>query len=227
MGLAQGIFDKYGIFIKFKKFKGLKMEKDKFRLRLKGKTCVFIDWANVYGWGVKSQKALNLQKLYQYLRQYREIADIRFYFGTDVHPKSTIFLHRVKKIGFNLITKGVKYIPVSLESSHFRKILKEVKSSFKLKDYQQTETILKILKQKILRRKCDFDLEIAVDCFKNIEEHESFIFFSGDGDFAVLYRELIARKKQIIVVYASRHIGKEIWEIKKGIFKIKINNLGL
>lgn len=26
------------------------MAEDKFRLLLKGKACVFLDWANVYGW---------------------------------------------------------------------------------------------------------------------------------------------------------------------------------
>jgi len=74
-----------------------KRKTQKFKLKLKGKTAVFIDWANVYNW------------------------------------KSSL-----KKIENNKIIAW--------------------------------------------KRKCDFDLEIGLDCFEGLEKYDGFIFFSGDGD---------------------------------------------
>ena len=78
-----------------------------------------------------------------------------------------------------------------------------------------------------LKRKCDFDLEIGLDCFENLDKYNSFVFLSGDGDFETLYQRLIVRNKQVIVVYQPGHLGREIWEMKKGIFKIEAERLGL
>lgn len=94
-------------------------------------------------------------------------------------------------------------------------------------DTKDVKNILLILNRKVLRRKCDFDMEIALDCFENLEKYDSFIFFSGDGDFATLYKRLIEAKKQVIAVYAPGHIGREIWEIQRGLFKVNIQNMGL
>lgn len=170
----------------------------KFLLKLKGKTAVFVDWANVYGWNKSLKKEVNPRKLYKHFKRYKEIRAINFYFGTDQNIKSKQFLKNVRKIGYRVITKPVKYVVVG-----------------------------RVDKTIIRKRKCDFDLEIGLDCFEGIDKYESFIFLSGDGDFATLYARLIRKGKQVIVVYAPKHIGKEIWEIKRGIFKINIENMGL
>jgi len=44
-------------------------------------------------------------------------------------------------------------------------------------------------------------------------------------DFASLYTYLISHHKQVVVVYTKGHIGREIWDIKKGLFKIQIDQL--
>lgn len=206
------------------------MSRQKFRLKLRGKTVVFIDWANVYGWTSRLDKEIDPLKLYKYLKNYKEIKDIRFYYGLDKHPKSKQFLKRVKQIGFTVVTKEVKYIPVSIDTSHFRYLAKEIKASLdsiKHLEAKDVEKILLILNRKVLRRKCDFDMEIALDCFENLEKYGSYIFFSGDGDFATLYKRLIEARKQVIVIYAPGHIGREIWEIQRGLFKVNIQNMGL
>lgn len=165
-----------------------------FKLKLNGKTAVFIDWANVYGWKKSLKKEVNPQKLYNYLKNYKEIKQIYLYYGEDKHPKSKQFLRQAKKIGYHVTTKPVKYIQVA-----------EVDG------------------QKIYRRKCDFDMEICIDAHKALSESfDGFIFFSGDGDFEPLYRLLINQGKQVVVVYASGHLGREIWNMKKGIFKTEI-----
>lgn len=173
------------------------MKEPSFRLKLKGKTAVFIDWANVHGWKKSLKKEVDLKKLYRYLRSYKEIKKINFYFGTDTHQKSKKLLALAKRLGYKVSTKPVKYILIA-------KI--QVKSAYK--------------------RICDFDMEISIDTHRLLKDNfESFIFFSGDGDFEPLYKLLIKLHKQVIVVYAHGHLGKEVWELKHGIFKKAIDKL--
>lgn len=198
------------------------------KLKLKGKTAVFIDWANVYGWRKSLKKEIHPQKLYKYLKSYKDIKQVSFYSGEDKHPKSKEFLGKVKRMGFTVVSKEVKYIPVTLDSSHFKNVAREIKNSLasiKNLKAQDIEKILQILSRKVLRRKCDFDMEISIDAHKAIADNfETFLFFSGDGDFAPLYKFLINLHKQVIVIYASGHLGKEVWHLKKGIFKTEIDN---
>ncbi len=168
-----------------------------FKLKLRGKTAVFIDWANVYHWKDSLKKEIDLEKIYRYLRGYKQIKEINFYFGTDIHPASEGQSKTAQKIGYRVITKPVKYLPKKTESGEI-----------------------------VWVRKCDFDLEIGLDCFERLEKFDCFIFFSGDGDFATLYDRLIKRKKPVIVVYMYGHLGKEVWEMKRGIFKVSIKKLG-
>lgn len=177
----------------------IRMPAKKKFLKLESPSWVFIDWANAYNWKKSLKKEVNPKKLYRYLKSYGEIENIRFYFGKDKHPKSGKFLKEMKKVGYKVVSKPVKYI-----------LVEEIKEP------------------KIYRRKCDFDMEMCIDVHKALDRGvESFIFFTGDGDFAPLYKLLIKRGKQVVVVYAKRHIGREIWGIKKGLFKTQITHLGL
>lgn len=175
------------------------MKNNNFELKLKGKTCVLVDWANVYGWQGK-KFSIDAEDIYKYFRKYKEVSEFRFYFGEDkTKPKSKEFLDKINKIGYKLVSKEVKFI----------KVYDDVGKNF------------------VLKRKCDFDLEIGLDCFENLDTYNSFVFLSGDGDFATLYQRLIIRNKQVIVVYQPGHLGREIWEMKRGIFKIEVERLGL
>lgn len=204
------------------------MSNSDFRFILKGETVVFIDWANVYGWKSSGQRTIEPAKLYKYLKTYKEIFDIIFYFGEDVHPKSKSFLKTVKKIGFEVVTKPVKYIPVSLDSSHFKSITKEIKYSLSVNkklQAEEIEQILRMLDKKILRRKCDFDIEIAMDVYRLLQRRKTFIFFSGDGDFAPLLNFLANQGKQVIVIFGEGHLGKEVVKLGRKVFLCSIKNI--
>ncbi len=172
----------------------LKMAKTKLGeqiLKLRGKAAVFVDWANVYNWKDSLKSPVDPAKLLKYLKTYPQIASFNFYFGTDKNKKSKKFLEKMAKIGWRVITKPVKYIILG-----------------------------KVGDQVIKKRKCDFDIEICMDVYALLEQgFESFIFFTGDGDFAPLYRHLISLKKQVIVIYQRGHLGREIWQMKRGIYK--------
>jgi uncharacterized LabA/DUF88 family protein len=101
------------------------MEDHFFKLR--GKTIVCIDWANVYGWFRDLGWQIDPQRLFDYLRSHAEISDIRFYYGRDNNEKSGQFLQTIAKIGFSLVTKEVKMVPVVLDKSHFKKVISELK----------------------------------------------------------------------------------------------------
>lgn len=166
-------------------------------LILKGAAIVYIDWANVHGWEKSLKREIDIANLFAQLKTYPQIQDVRLYFGKDVHPKSVAFLQRARATGYTLTSKDVKYI---LEGQ--------------------------IGTQKVYRRKCDFDMEICIDVHETlIKDTRTFVFFTGDGDFAPLYEKLIRLHKQVIVVYSPGHLGREIWDIEKGIFKIQLTNL--
>ena len=198
-------------------------------LKLKGNTVVFIDWANVYGWRKSLKKEVDPEKLFGYFKKYSQVKEINFYYGEDKHPKSKEFLSKMKQVGFRIISKEVKYIPVSLDSSHFYEIVKEVKTSLSVINTLKTEEVeklLQILSKKILRRKCDFDIEVVMDVYRCLQTIDTYILFSGDGDFAPLYNLLVTLKKQVIIIFAHGHLGKEIYQIKQGIFTKAVDKLG-
>ena len=167
------------------------------KIILKGNTVVFIDWANVYGWKKSLKSEINISILHKYLKSYKEIKEINLYFGKDNHPKSEKFLKDAANVGYKVISKPVKYILIeNLEKINF------------------------------FRRKCGFDMEVCIDVHKKITEGiNSFVFFTGDGDYEPLYRLLISLNRQVVVIYAAGHLGREIWSIKKGLFKVQIKNL--
>jgi uncharacterized LabA/DUF88 family protein len=255
-------------------------------LKLKGKTLVCIDWANVYGWFKTLKWEINPRKLFDYLKGYPEVYKQNFYYGKEVgNIKSEEFQNSIEIIGFNTRTKEVKWVPVSLEKSHFKEIIKDlfnvldkIKSSNselsiklydliqrieKMADNSYVETVSgemgyaffdeqqlkevfdlisgldtelkqlnieinelqKRLKEPIKRRKCDFDCELVIDINKEKSNFDCLVLFSGDGDYAAIVDELIKMKKQVIVVFAPGHKGKEYEDFKEGLFLCSVNRL--
>ncbi len=42
-----------------------------------------------------------------------------------------------------------------------------------------------------------------------------------------IYQLLIENRKQVVVIYAYGHLGREVWEMKKGIFKAALVKFGV
>lgn len=77
----------------------------------------------------------------------------------------------------------------------------------------------------LFRRKGDFDCELSIDILENVNSIDSLILFSGDGDYAAIVNRLIEKNKQVIVVFASGHKGKEYNDFKKGLFLCSVARL--
>ena len=249
--------------------------------KLRNRTIVLIDWANVHGWYDSLGWEVNPRKLFDYLSSYPEIMDKRFYCGLEVgNQKSEEFQEEIKIIGFNLISKKMKWVPVYIEKSYLKKLIKDlfevldntkdVNSKICNKLYELSRKVdglpkvsdsdshqlelnekqfkevfdiieeldsdlkklnidISGLKNKlgkpILRRKCDFDCEIAMDAINSLSDFDTMILFSGDGDYAALVKDLIARGKKAIVIFARGHKGEEYEDLKKGLFLCSVKNL--
>ncbi len=77
----------------------------------------------------------------------------------------------------------------------------------------------------IEERKCNFDVEIAVDMLLDCERNnaENFILWSGDSDFADPIKKLIAANKKIFLFATAGRISSELNDLRKlglGIFDI-------
>lgn len=93
---------------------------------IKGKIVVFIDYANIKAWAKERKLAFDLQVLYKVLRN-SGASRILFYYGTDPkNPLSYSFLRKMKQIGFEVVTKPVKYFKFSLLNLLERRINQEL-----------------------------------------------------------------------------------------------------
>lgn len=171
---------------------------------LKGKTLVLIDWANVFHAQRKNRWNVDTRKLFILLKTHKEIEDIVLFHGTDQHVKSELFLRALAAIGYRIITKSVKKVPVTTDHEGHP------------------------LTKPILRRKCDFDVEIAKEILLSLDAFQCFILVSGDGDYAPIFDVLRERQKQAILVFPKGGLGREYIEDerrKKAIFLCSLERL--
>ena len=96
---------------------------EQFRFRSLGKTLVIIDWANVYRWKDSLGWEVDPKGLFDYLSSYQEIGIKYFYCSEGALKKLPADF---RQVGFNIQSKEGKFVPVSLEKSYFKKIIKEL-----------------------------------------------------------------------------------------------------
>ncbi|MBU2472790.1 NYN domain-containing protein [Patescibacteria group bacterium] len=64
-------------------------------------------------------------------------------------------------------------------------------------------------------KKCDFDVEMAVDLIKERNNYDTIILFSGDGDLMCAIKYLKEEYNKICIVFGARgHIGREVFDMK-------------
>ncbi len=103
------------------------MGKEEFKFRLAGKTLALVDWANVYGWFKNLGWEIDPRRLFAYLSTYPEVYEQRLYHGSETgKTRSEDFIKIMEQTGFTFITKEVKWVPVSLNKSHFKILVKEL-----------------------------------------------------------------------------------------------------
>ncbi len=147
---------------------------------------------------------VDTQSLFSLFKNHHDVSDIVLFHGTDAHEKSTQFLSEQTAIGYRIVTKNVKKVPVT-------------------RDHEDN-----LLAKSILRRKCDFDVEIAKEILLSLENYQGFILMSGDGDYAPIFDVLRERHKQAILIFPKGGLGREYLEDeqrKKAIFLCSLERL--
>lgn len=217
--------------------------KKEFSFNLYNKpTLVIVDWYNIWN----QYNDIDLKLFFNYLKNYSEIYQIRFYNGL-IKEKiwSQKILNDAQNIGYEVVSKISKLQPIDIrEANHFESILKsldivfeDIKStnsdisntlydhkdsidSTKFDLFSDVDSKLKSVDQNIinfkeeskkplLKRKCDFDAEIARDMILEVDKYENLILFSGDGDFASTVKYLVEeRDKRVFVMYPSGSFGE-------------------
>jgi len=157
---------------------------------------IIIDYGNVEKWknsldwkvGIKElgQLVKNFSKGKQFLR--------RFYYGSDYG--------RDEKNEY--LTGWSRSILEKADMNNSEVVTKRVKYIHDLDNKSGFE------------KKCDLDVEMAIDLVKERDNYDIVILFSGDGDLMYAMKYLHDEyKKECYVFGARNHLGREIFDAQK------------
>jgi uncharacterized LabA/DUF88 family protein len=204
-----------------------KNSSSKFKINLKkylkGKTIAFVDYANIKAWAREKNLAFDLEVLYQYLKNLG-VEKILFYYGTDPkNSRSHAFLTKMHQIGFEVITKPVKYIKISLFNLFHQPQNKEALKKLSLEIQKAILKEIKQLEQKKIRLlfpKANFDVEMTLDMALFEKSFSYFLVFSGDSELLTIIKHLKSKGKKIVVLAGKKYLAGELLKEADGIGKI-------
>jgi len=163
--------------------------------KTKERNIVVVDFANVDRWQDSLNWSVGIKKLGQLVSHiaYGKKYLRRFYYGEDYGPKdkSTELLQWSETV-----IRNAKY-------SNFEVVSKRVKY---IPDDKYSTGYIK---------KCNLDIEMAVDLIKEKDKYDTAVVFSGDGDLAYVFDYIYKEfGKKIYLFGARNHVGKELIEAK-------------
>lgn len=147
-------------------------------------------WKNSLGWNVEIQRLAQVIKHFSYGAK----ANRRFYYGSDFgsSEKSEALIEWSR-----LILEKADWNKFEIVTKRV-KYIRSANSAFGFE------------------KKCDLDVEMAVDLIKYREAYDTVVLFSGDGDLMHAVRYLKDEfKKSCIVIGARDHIGREVFDAEK------------
>ena len=174
--------------------KGIKKLIESFKDK-RERTIVIVDFGNVekwkhgLGWRVGVRELASLVKHFTYGKKFLR----RFYYGADYgsDEKSTE------------LTGWSKYILRTSETNGFHVVDKRVKYIHSVDNVHGFE------------KKCDLDVEMAVDLIKERDNYDNIVLFSGDGDLMCAVEYLKKQYNKNCIVFGSRdHTGREVFDAR-------------
>lgn len=149
-----------------------------------------IHWQNDLGWEIGIKELKNLIKHFTFGKKFLR----RFYYGSDYGKKDNSFV----------LTPWSKTVIEKAKMNNFELCTKRVKY---IKDKNYKEGYVK---------KCDLDVEMAIDLVKERDNYDKIILFSGDGDLSYVLKYLKNDFNKTSYVFAARnHLGKELVDCEK------------
>ena len=206
------------------------------------KTNVYIDFANVIRWQDKLKWHIDLKRLKQFLDSFENVKKIKFYNGKlEGDEKSLAILEEAEKYGYDVKTKPVKIMKLSIDVSSIPPNSPEILKNFirapllkklKVEAIEFLNNQLKELNQQgilfVQDLKCNFDVEIGRDMLLDYEKNqvENFILWSGDSDFADPINQLLEDGKKVVLFATARKVASELNELQeKGLFIFDIQKI--
>ncbi len=159
------------------------------------RTIVIVDFGNVekwkhsLGWNVGIPELANLVKNFSTGKKFLR----RFYYGADYgkDERSTVLQPWSQGILNRADGNGLEVIS---------KRVKYIHSADNVFGFE---------------KKCDLDVEMAVDLIKERDNYDTIVLFSGDGDLVRAIRYLHeSYEKECIIFGARDHIGREIFDAR-------------
>ncbi len=171
------------------------------KIKVWWKALVLIDWSNIQKTYCEHKGITNFKESYNFLIKLIRLLSKDF--KSDKVLKENIYVF----FGLDEDIKGSKLFIENLQ-----KFLGEENVIFK--------KVKKIKTEIWSKRKADFDAEIWCIICENKDKFKTFIILSGDGDFANLYKKLLEKWKQIIILHWATEKEKIIFK-KDGSMKKK------
>ncbi len=160
------------------------------------RTIVIIDFGNVEKWKHNLHWRVGIRELAVFVKHftYGKRFLRRFYYGADYgsDEKST------------KLTEWSEFILRTADTNGF-----EVKDK-RVKYIHSTDNVHGF------EKKCDLDVEMAVDLIRERENYDTIVLFSGDGDLVTALRYLHEEfQKNAIVIGARGHVGREVMDANR------------
>jgi uncharacterized LabA/DUF88 family protein len=162
---------------------------------------IIVDYGNVEKWKNNLDWKVGIKELSQLVKNFsigRKLLR-RFYYGSDYG----------KSEKNEYLTGWSRSILEKADMNNFEVVTKRVKY---IHDHSNASGF---------EKKCDLDVEMAIDLVKERNNYDTIMIFSGDGDiiYAVEYLNK-EYKKECYVFGARNHIGREVFDAREnGIVK--------
>jgi uncharacterized LabA/DUF88 family protein len=154
-----------------------------------GRIFALVDFGNVGKWSSEVSWKINIIRLGKFLGTF--CCGQHFFYG---HKKGVVtseqFIVKARSGGFTTHTKEVKRIKHRPDVDELRKMSTTQWAFVKKDKFGYYLTV----------EKCDFDVEITLTALRRIDDYDTVMLWSGDGDFDALVRYLHKRGKRVIVV---------------------------
>ena len=193
-------------------------------------TRIYIDYANVRPWSEKLGWHIDLNRLKQFMDSFTTVQSVGLYSGIlKGNDKSEKDLKEAERQKYLIRTKPVKIMRLYIDTSDLKSgsvvLLKKFISPSLLRKYK-TETIeylnelfteMNLRGEKYIEdRKCNFDVEIAVDMLLDSERNKAktFVLWSGDSDFSDPIGQLLGTGKRVTLFATAGRVAKELNEYR-------------
>lgn len=156
---------------------------------------VIVDFANVVRWSDTLSWDVGIKQLAAMVKNFATGSKYlrRFYYGEDYGPSS-------------------KSTQLSVWSAQ---ILAKAKYDFEIVS-KRVKYIPDSGYKTGFIKKCNLDIEMAMDLIREKDNYDTAILFSGDGDLACVIEYLHTEFQKKFYVFGARdHIGKELVELKE------------